>query len=175
MTARRSGRRAQATVWQERPEASLILPAWRSLLESRWQQRVGTLTRLSLAYHEAAERSGGHHARGQAGTQQLRRLLQETVAARRALCDTEEALARLSAGHYGSCEQCDVDIPAAQLAREPEARYCERCFRQPTGNPGPARNLPRPGWTGAGPRPASPFEVASRNAPFGIQNEKFPV
>ena len=38
-----------------RPEPSLILPAWRRYLESRWRQRLSSVTRLSLAYHDAAE------------------------------------------------------------------------------------------------------------------------
>jgi DnaK suppressor protein len=122
----------------------LILPAWRSFLESRWQQRLSTVIRASLAYHDAAERSGGRHRTfDHAGTEELRRLMQETVAARRALADTEEALARLSAGNYGRCEQCDAAMPAALLALEPEARYCDRCLRQSTGNPEPARSLAR--------------------------------
>jgi len=112
-------------------EPSLLLPAWRTLLEARWQQRLSTVTGLSLAYHDAAERTDGdHRAGGQAEPGQLRRLMQEAVVARRALCDTEEALARLSAGMYGRCEQCAAAIPATQLLREPEARYCERCARR---------------------------------------------
>ncbi len=122
-------------------EPALRLPAWRALLESRWQQRLATVTELSLAYHDAADRSRGEHrAGGQAGARQLRRLMREAVAARRALSDTEEALARLSAGRFGSCEQCAAAIPAAQLTRAPEARYCTRCAEAPAEKPG------RPRW-----------------------------
>jgi DnaK suppressor protein len=103
-------------------------PAWRSVLESRWQQRLAAVITLSLAYHDAAEglrsdpRAGGH-----SGVRQLRHLMQQAVAARHALADTEEALARLSAGGFGRCERCAAAIPAAQLARDPEVRYCVRC------------------------------------------------
>ena len=45
----------------------------------------------------------------------------------RALADTEEALVRLAAGHFGRCEHCAAPIPPAQLELEPEARYCPRC------------------------------------------------
>jgi len=90
------------------------LPAWRSLLEDRWQERLSTLTELSLAYHDAR-------------SPQLKQLLREATAARRALSDTEEALARLSGGDFGRCEQCSVLIPAARLLAEPEARYCADC------------------------------------------------
>lgn len=87
------------------------------------------VTGLSLAYHEAVERvrSGGSTV-GQAEVRQVHRLLRATVAARRAFADTEEALARLAAGHYGQCEQCSGPIPVEWLAREPETRYCGRCF-----------------------------------------------
>jgi RNA polymerase-binding transcription factor DksA len=111
-------------------------PAWRALLETRWQQRLGTVTRLSLAYHDAAERLPvAQRAGGQGGSRELRRLMRETVAARRALSDTEEALARLSAGTYGRCEQCAAAIPVSKLAQVPEARYCEGCAGQAA--PGP--------------------------------------
>lgn len=108
-------------------------PAWRTLLEERWQQRLSTLTELSLAYHDAESADDGRQlaAPGPTGTQsaQLKRLLREATAARRALSDTEEALTRLSGGDFGRCEQCSVLIPAARLLAEPEARYCDDCVR----------------------------------------------
>ena len=110
-------------------------PAWRGLLEARWQQRLSTLTELSLAYHDAAERSGdGRGPAPRAGDPRVRRLLRKATAARRALRDTEEALARLSDGSYGWCEQCATPIAAAELLAEPETRYCAAC----------ATPLPRP-------------------------------
>lgn len=106
----------------------LLLPAWRSLLEARWQHRLGTLTELSLAYHDAAEQARrGQGVTGQPEDRQLPQLLREAVAARRALSDTEEALARLTAGRYGQCEQCTAAISPARLTLEPETRYCEPC------------------------------------------------
>jgi hypothetical protein len=124
-------------------------PTWRSLLEARWEERLGTLTELSLAYHDAAARSpsrgiggisGSRGSRGSPGdtgdtgdttetteNRELSRLMREATAARRALRDTEEALARLSAGGYGRCEQCEASIPAATLLLEPEVRYCPEC------------------------------------------------
>jgi RNA polymerase-binding transcription factor DksA len=130
------GRGAQAVATTEGQEPSLLLPAWRTLLETRWQQRLGAVTRLSLAYHDAAGQTDGRGRAGdQPGSPELRRLMREAVAARRALSDTEEALARLSAGTYGRCEQCAAAIPAGRLRQEPEARYCERCVRQAMGQP----------------------------------------
>jgi RNA polymerase-binding transcription factor len=104
-------------------------PRWRTLLESRWRARLLEVTELSLAYHDAAAAPVGSDdldAAG-AGGRQLRRLLSRAVDARRGLADTEEALVRLAAGHFGRCEHCAQPIPAADLAMIPEARYCPRC------------------------------------------------
>jgi RNA polymerase-binding transcription factor DksA len=131
-----AGPGAQAAGTPEDRGPSLLLPAWRTLLETRWQQRLSTVTTLSLAYHDAADRpDGGDRVDGQPGSRELRRLMQEAVAARRALSDTEEALARLSAGTYGRCEQCTAAIPAVRLLQEPEVRYCECCVLQAVGKP----------------------------------------
>jgi DnaK suppressor protein len=73
-----------------------------------------------VAYHEACERAGGGQPAADAW-------LSMAVEARRALSDTEEALARLSTGSYGICEQCGTAIGVAELAAEPEARYCGGC------------------------------------------------
>jgi DnaK suppressor protein len=111
-------------------------PRWRALLEMRWRARLQEVTELALAYHEAAEAAAGHGTGGSGeGRLQVRRLLRlqrllrRTVTSRRALADTEEALARLSAGRYGRCESCAGAIPARRLAATPETRYCARCAR----------------------------------------------
>jgi len=104
-----------------------VLPAsrWRELLEEQWQARLLRVTELSLAYHETGE----HISPGTDGSaaRELGRLQEQTVTARRALANTEEALGRLSAGRYGHCEQCGRDIPVRWLMRSPDARYCPRC------------------------------------------------
>ncbi|HEY9243517.1 MAG TPA: hypothetical protein VIP48_16140 [Streptosporangiaceae bacterium] len=105
-------------------------PHWRVRLESRWRARLLEVTELSLAYHDAAAAPVTGRAPDGASPvngQQLRRLLSRAVTARRALADTEEALVRLTAGRFGRCEHCTGPIPPAQLALEPEARYCPRC------------------------------------------------
>ena len=99
---------------------------WRALLETRWQARLREVTELALAYHEAAAAAQGHGA-GSGAQRRLDRLLRRTVASRWALADTEEALARLSAGIYGRCESCAGAIAAGRLAVAPETRYCARC------------------------------------------------
>ena len=101
------------------------VPCWRAVLEARWKYRVTQVTELSLAFHTAAERVG--RTAGHGAAPELERLQRQTVAARRALADIDDALARLSAGRYGYCEQCGADIPVARLATTPEARYCPRC------------------------------------------------
>ena len=117
------------------PEADGAVPAggprWRALLEMRWRARLQEVTELALAYHEAAAAAAGHGGSGEGGLQveRLLRLLRRTVTSRRALADTEEALARLSAGRYGRCESCAGAIAARRLAATPETRYCARCAR----------------------------------------------
>ena len=104
-------------------------PRWRALLEMRWRARLQEVTELALAYHEAAAAAdrGGGEDRLQAP--RLLRLQRRTVASRRALADTEEALARLSGGRYGRCESCAGAIGVQRLAATPETRYCARCAR----------------------------------------------
>jgi RNA polymerase-binding transcription factor DksA len=105
-------------------------PAWRTLLESRWQDRLMALTELSLAYHDAAEQlPEDRQPQNKLAARQLRKLMRQAAAARRALSDTEEALTRLSSKAFGRCEQCAAAISAAKLARDPEARYCLSCSR----------------------------------------------
>jgi RNA polymerase-binding transcription factor DksA len=120
------------------PGATRPVPAggtrWRALLEARWRARLQEVTELALAYHEAAAATGHDTSgadEGKLRLQRLQRLLRRTVASRRALADTEEALARLSAGNYGWCESCADTIPAERLAVTPETRYCARCTQEP--------------------------------------------
>lgn len=103
-------------------------PRWRALLEMRWRARLQEVTELALAYHEAEAAAGRGSGEDRLQVQRLR-LLRRTVTSRRALADTEEALARLSAGRYGWCESCAGAIPAQRLAAMPETRYCARCAR----------------------------------------------
>lgn len=107
------------------PAAAVHAPYWRAVLEARWRARLYEVTKLSLAYHGAA--AATPDGRGAAGQHEVERLLHRTVAARRKLADTEEALARLAAGSFGRCEQCGAAIPARLLTVLPETRYCARC------------------------------------------------
>ena len=105
-------------------------PHWRALLEARWQVRVREVTELSLAYHVAAAAAPGGTGDG-TDQPEIQAALRRTVAARRKLADVEEALGRLAAGNFGSCEQCGSQIPAGLLTSTPETRYCPRCDPEP--------------------------------------------
>ena len=115
------------------PEADGPVPAegprWRALLEMRWRARLQEVTELALAYHEAEAAAGRGGGEDRLLVQRLLRLQRRTVTSRRALADTEEALARLSAGRYGRCESCAGVISAQRLAATPETRYCAWCAR----------------------------------------------
>jgi RNA polymerase-binding transcription factor DksA len=117
-------------------------PQWRALLEARWQARVREITELSLAYHVAAAAWPDGTGDG-SGQPEVRALLGRAVAARRKLADVEEALGRLTAGRFGSCELCGSQIPARLLAATPEARYCGRCDTEPVRLRALAGRLPR--------------------------------
>ena len=112
------------------PAAGIRGPLWRALLEARWQARVREVTELSLAYHVAAADVPGGTGDG-TGQPEIQALLRRAVAARRKLADVEEALGRLTAGRFGTCEQCGSQIPAGLLAAVPELRYCPRCDAEP--------------------------------------------
>jgi DnaK suppressor protein len=101
-------------------------PRWRARLEARWQAYVQEVTELSLAYHVAAAAVCDDIGDG-AGQPEIASLLRRVAAARRKLADVEEALGRLAAGTFGSCEQCGSAIPAGLLTAAPETRYCPRC------------------------------------------------
>jgi DnaK suppressor protein len=94
------------------------LPQWRALLELHWQERLERITRLSLAFHQAAETSDASD---------VDRLVHETVVERRALADIEAALAKLAIGRFGWCAQCGDAIATARLTELPQAMFCARC------------------------------------------------
>ena len=109
-------------------------PRWRALLEARWRAYVQEVTELSLAYHVAAAAVCDDIGDGR-GQPEVSALLRRVTAARRKLADVEEALGRLAAGTFGSCEQCGSAIPAGLLTAAPETRYCPRCDAPPPETP----------------------------------------
>jgi RNA polymerase-binding transcription factor DksA len=135
----RDQRRSQATMTAA-PASRTGGPHWRAVLEARWQARVREVTELSLAYHVAAAPDGAGGGDDRPETQAL---LRRAVAARRKLADLEDALGRLAAGRFGSCEQCDAPIPAGLLAAVPETRYCPRCDPEAARSLAVAGRVPR--------------------------------
>ncbi len=53
--------------------------------------------------------------------------------ARQAVADTAQALRRMAAGSYGTCERCTAAIPLQRLEVLPHARFCVPCQRTWTG------------------------------------------
>jgi len=92
----------------------------------QWRARLQEVAELSLAYHDAAAIAAAAPADRGSGSK-LQQLRRRTAAARRALADTDDALARLASGRYGLCEACAAAIPARLLAAAPDARYCPHC------------------------------------------------
>ncbi len=137
----REERTSQAAMTAE-PATGTRGPHWRALLEARWQARVREVTELSLAYHVAAAAVPDRTGDG-AGQPEVQALLRRAVAARRKLADVEEALGRLAAGRFGSCEQCGSAIPAGLLAIAPETRYCPHCDAKPVRVRALAGRFPR--------------------------------
>jgi len=88
--------RAQPAAPAAVPAAGRGGPRWRALLEDRWQTRLREVTELSLAYHQATDVIPHGQDAGEGGPE-AQQLLDRTVAARRQLADTEEALGRLAA------------------------------------------------------------------------------
>jgi RNA polymerase-binding transcription factor DksA len=122
-------RPAQDSVAHLAPES---LAGWRALLESHWRARLERVTELSLAYHDAEEAGAEYEGRlpgGRPGARQARPLLRQAVAERRELAEIEAALSRLTSGCFGRCERCGGVVPAVQLTRIPQARYCGTCDR----------------------------------------------
>jgi RNA polymerase-binding transcription factor DksA len=113
----------------EAPPVGRSAHAWRTVLESRWGERLISVITLSLAYHDTADRPPGDEVTSRRHARTVDHLMHKTVAARRALSDTEDALARLSSGSFGRCEQCAAAIPADNLEQVPETRYCSCCAR----------------------------------------------
>ena len=118
-------------------------PRWRALLEARWQAHVQEVTELSLAYHVAAAAVCDDIGDGR--QPEVASLLRRVAAARRKLADVEEALGRLAAGTFGSCEQCGSAIPAGLLTAAPETRYCPRCDAPSPETPSPETPSPESG------------------------------
>lgn len=64
---------------------------------------------------------------GDAAALEREMLAQLSAGSAASLADIDAALARLSAGTFGICTRCGLDIPAARLMARPRAGTCVRC------------------------------------------------
>ncbi|MFG3436065.1 hypothetical protein ACGF0J_02365 [Nonomuraea sp. NPDC047897] len=94
-----------------------------------------------------------HYDRHLARLEELRRLLQEELAAARSgasgehgpltggrrVAEIEAALARMDRERYGSCASCASFIPFDQLLHAPHRTTCDACAVPPPGRPAPGR------------------------------------
>jgi RNA polymerase-binding transcription factor DksA len=106
--------------------------------------RVSTSMRPTLAPEELAELHAQLVQQKSFREQQLRSLaavgtadrLQREIAdklraaARTALRDVEDALARMRSGSYGRCVGCGMPVPAGRLEVLPQAARCMPCQRE---------------------------------------------
>lgn len=95
------------------------LPELRTALEQQRQFRLDQLGELAEAAANAPPQpTGDVH-------DEVSEILRSGAA--RALVEVENALARMRAGRYGSCEQCAAPIAFERLEILPMSRCCMRC------------------------------------------------
>ncbi len=99
-------------------------------------QRAQTLDRIAALRREfdgivgSAELTGAddeHDPEGATLAFERAQLASLLEAAQSQLAELDQALARLAAGQYGSCERCGSPIAPARLAARPAARTCITC------------------------------------------------
>ena len=102
------------------------LERMRGVLMERRNTLLGK-TRVSMGVVEDLSDAGGDSADRAANS--VDRDLAVDVAARetKALQDIDEALAKIQAGTYGSCEECGVTIGMKRLEYLPNAQFCIDC------------------------------------------------
>jgi DnaK suppressor protein len=104
-----------------------VLEKIRSLLLARWS-RSGDLMKkdTELMTEEEPQNSAEIIDIAQA-LEQLGRDTSLKEAERRELLLVEKALAKMSTGSFGICEDCGEEIPQKRLLVLPEARLCAHC------------------------------------------------
>jgi RNA polymerase-binding protein DksA len=106
-------------------------------LEGQRRQLLATVVRRKRAAPAGSnvEPEAEDEAQEETTTQLLVRLDERE---RAAIAAVDDALARIAAGTYGSCEQCGGAIAAARLTALPEATTCMRCAKRDGGPRAPA-------------------------------------
>lgn len=100
------------------PDLALRLPEFHAALEQQRQFRLEQLRELAAAATSSSPTVDDAH-------DQVSEILR--ISAATALTEVEDALARLRAGKYGSCERCATRICHDRLEILPMSRYCMRC------------------------------------------------
>lgn len=72
------------------------------------------------------------------------------------LAAVDDALHRLDAGHYGTCEACGERLPDALLEADPFARSCPTCSTTSSGPAGSTTATASPSSTTPTPGPGAP-------------------
>jgi len=105
----------------------------RDLLEAQRRQALRRLASLTGDFHEVVAASRDSNADDEHDPEgatiafersQVTSLVQQV---RKQLAEIEAAFGRLSAGTYGTCEQCGQPIAPARLQARPAARSCITC------------------------------------------------
>jgi len=103
------------------------------LLEAQRRQAIRRLASLTGDFHEVVAASRDSNADDEHDPEgatiafersQVTSLVQQV---RKQLTEIEAAFGRLSAGTYGTCEQCGQPIAPARLQARPAARSCITC------------------------------------------------
>jgi len=103
------------------------------LLEAQRRQAIRRLASLTGDFHEVVAASRDSNADDEHDPEgatiafersQVTSLVQQV---RKQLAEIEAAFGRLSAGTYGTCEQCGQPIAPARLQARPAARSCITC------------------------------------------------
>ncbi len=110
--------------------------ALRQLLEERRRQVLAQIQRGLTDHQTAAQERGasGSHGWAAAGDNPTDLALMKTRG--EALAQIDAALARLRAGAYGRCAECDEEIPLPRLRALPFALRCAPCQERWEGERG---------------------------------------
>lgn len=122
-------RRSSST---SRGELEVRLPRLRRVLEEQRRFRVDQLAELATEEDEALNHSGIGPVEDLDASADSARAEVSTViaaAARKALDDIEDALARMRSGDYGRCVRCGTAIEVRRLVALPQAAMCMECQR----------------------------------------------
>ena len=98
----------------------------REVLLNRWRRIEAAQDRHSESQNEVI----ASHAEIIDIAQALEQIGRDTSlkeAERRELMAVERAIAKMSTGNFGICEDCSEEIPAKRLMVLPEARLCAHC------------------------------------------------